>query len=81
MLMSPNGYYCEQLPPPSYQTNHHQPNGMGGQLSTGPPIFPSMSVNVSMNMTYHPTTMSGYEQMQWGNAPQTSSPGNIRSEI
>lgn len=76
MLMSPNGYYCEQLAPSGFPTSHHQSNGMGNQLTSGPAsMFPSMSVNVSMNMTYHPTAMTGYDQVQWGASPQATSPG------
>ncbi|GLV44378.1 glass [Carabus blaptoides fortunei] len=82
MLMSPSGYaYCEQLPPPGYQTApHHQSVGAVGQMAPGPPpMFPSMSVNVSMNMTYHPSTMPAYDQVQWG-TPQTTSPGYVQNQ-
>nr|CAD7606893.1 unnamed protein product [Timema genevievae] len=56
---------------PSQHTLHAQHN-----------MFPSMSVNVSMNMTMHgyPPTMDNLQhqmtcpQMQWGSAPPNSSP-------
>ncbi|KAG5888696.1 hypothetical protein JTB14_035761 [Gonioctena quinquepunctata] len=50
-----------------------------------PPMFPSMSVNVSMNMTmhgYHPNNSCGYAstdiqcpQVQWSSTPQATPPG------
>ncbi|CAG9857497.1 unnamed protein product [Phyllotreta striolata] len=66
VLLSPNGY----------------PSAICGDqpFVQQPPVFPSMSVNVSMNMTmhgYHPNNACGYPsaeiscpQLQWSSTPQ-----------
>ncbi|KAJ3666767.1 hypothetical protein Zmor_002198 [Zophobas morio] len=69
------------------------PGGYSGSLcdqgfAQQAPMFPSMSVNVSMNMTmhgYHPT--SGYPtneiscpQVQWNAAPQGASPATYQTQ-
>ncbi|XP_074029486.1 glass [Leptinotarsa decemlineata] len=83
-----------QSPNEKYETQHlyHpqmllSPGGYSGGIceqsfSQQPPIFPSMSVNVSMNMTmhgYHPNNSCGYApteiscpQVQWSTTPQVT---------
>ena len=67
-------------PPPQPAPPCFSPRGGGGGLAS-PHTFPTMSVNVSMNMTMHGLT--GYEHMQpdqWppGEHPQKSPITNIQ---
>ncbi|KAK4875750.1 hypothetical protein RN001_012172 [Aquatica leii] len=73
VLLSPSGY----------------PSSFCDQgFSQQPPMFPSMSVNVSMNMTmhgYHPNTNYPSAeitcpQVQWNSAPQVSVPAGYNSQ-
>ncbi|KAF5278489.1 hypothetical protein FQA39_LY05978 [Lamprigera yunnana] len=73
MLLSPGGY------PTSFCDQN---------FPQQPPMFPSMSVNVSMNMTmhgYHPNTNYPSAEItcppvQWNSAPQISVPGGYSSQ-
>ncbi|CAH1375581.1 protein glass-like [Tenebrio molitor] len=73
MLLSPGGYT----------------GGLCDQgFSQQPPMFPSMSVNVSMNMTMHgyhpsggyPTNEIACPQVQWNATPQGTSPATYQTQ-
>lgn len=78
MLVSPQSSQGQNVPPFS-ASNYYEPSGCSVQH---PPLYPSMSVNVSMNMTMHgypggngPEVPMQCSQMQW--PPQNSSSVNV----